>query len=57
MKENETKLIERYCGWMCEKCGEQIPRSLLESGLDMKTCRGCKRKIIDKVPLVEEAPV
>ena len=45
MKEDETKLIEHYAGWMCEKCTRDVPDNQWEK------CPGCKRKIIAKVAL------
>ncbi len=45
MKENETKFIEHYDYWICEKCGH----------ISVEACRGicpnCKLTIIDIVPL------
>ncbi len=49
MKENETKVIERYNGWMCEKCGHGW-RSIVKY-TRLKHCLGCKRTIIERVAL------
>lgn len=45
MKENETKLIERYDHWVCEKCGYETRPSCCP------LCPGCGRRVIEDVPL------
>ncbi len=47
MKEHETKFVERYDYWMCEKCGYKEKLSA-EPFLN---CPKCQREIIENVPL------
>ena len=47
MKENETKFIEHYWNWVCEKCAQEVYATP-----PWLTCPGCKRKVIDFLPLV-----
>ena len=45
MKEDETKMIEHYDYWQCEKCKYHA------SSFEWDTCPDCRRTIIERVAL------
>ena len=45
MKDNETKYIERYDYWQCEKCGRTHETQFI------LWCHGCERRVIAILPL------
>ena len=51
MKDNETKYVERYNYWMCEKCGRTYETQFI------LWCYGCERRVIASLPLDVEAAV
>ena len=51
MKQNETKYIERYDYWQCEKCGRTHETQFI------LWCHGCERRVIASLPLDVEAAV
>ncbi len=56
MKDNETKYVERYDYWMCEKCGCKEP-AILPNTCGVIWCHGCDRVVITSLPLDVEAAV
>ena len=50
VKENETKYVERYDYWMCEKCGDKLP-AILPGTCGVIWCHGCDRIVIENLPL------
>ncbi len=51
MKDNETKYVERYDYWQCEKCGRTHQTQFI------LWCHGCGRRVIASLPLDVEAAV
>ena len=56
MKYNETKYVERYDYWQCEKCGCKHPATC-PGHCGLVWCPGCGRTVIASLPLDVEAAV
>ena len=52
----ETKYVERYNYWQCEKCGYKQPSAWVVA-CGLVWCPGCGRTVIASLPLDVEAAV